>query len=189
MTHFAAHEQAGLKGTVTITNFVLSCKEAIDIDKMLSRGGFDSKTYRAAIARLKDLCQTEQTVVQNAVVQSGREVIARLLYGDTTYSGEINYGALGDSSTAVSDGQTTLVNEVFRKGLADRTRTNDSVTLDFYYSKSDTNGTYEEFALFIDGTATTDSGQMYNRLLTGGWSKSSSEAMTVSIQIDVNQAS
>src|SRR3977135_2805648 len=51
----------------------------------------------------------------NLVTTVGRNVLARLLAGDTTYSGQINYGALGSSSTAGSNADTQLGTEVYRK--------------------------------------------------------------------------
>jgi hypothetical protein len=115
-------------------------------------------------------------------------VFARILAGDTTYTGAINYGALGSGSTAVSSANTQLATEVKRKLYGTRTQTGAQANLDFYYSKSDTNGTYNEFGTFIDGTATVNTGQLYNRVLTGGWTKSASESMTVSLQVDINDA-
>jgi hypothetical protein len=54
-----------------------------------------------------------------------------------------------------------------------------------FYSKADTNGTYQEFGTFIDGSASANSGQLFTRMLTGGWTKTSSESMTVSAQYTI----
>jgi hypothetical protein len=40
--------------------------------------------------------------------------------------------------------------------------------------------------MFIDGDAAADSGQLFNHALTGGWTKTDTEAMTVSVQININ---
>lgn len=177
------------RGVFTFRNILIGeyNEEAKDIDRALRKADrMDSETYKGLLSRLNQICASKEMKVKNAVHLSGRSVLARLLAGDTTYSGEINYGALGSASTAISDTDTTLDTEVARKGVANVTRTDDSVTIDFYFSKADTNGTYEEFGTFIDGTSSADTGQMYNRVLTGGWTKSSSEAMTVSLQLDIS---
>ena len=134
------------------------------------------------------ICQIREKVFYNMVVLTGRSVFARLLVGDTTYTGAINYGCLGTATPTIADSDTQLGTEVFRKQVATKTRTNTTVNIDFYYSKADTNGTYNEFGMEIDGTATANTGQLFNHVLTGGWTKSSSESMTVSAQINNNNA-
>lgn len=179
----------GWKGKITFTNFFIDSDEAKAIDSFLKTAqNISEDLFLEKIKRLKAICFFNETVKYNNIVMSGRSVFARRLANDTTYTGIINYGALGSSSTAVSDSQTQLVAEVKRKPVAARSRTNDSVTVRFYYSKSDTSGTYEEFGTFIDGTVIANSGQMFNRALTGGWTKSSSESLTVTVQLDLNPA-
>lgn len=177
------------KGVVTFTNFLIEHPRAKEIDQELKHAHLISPLrYDSLLKELKDLCSVKKLVEHNMVVLTGRSVFARLLIADTTYTGAVNYGALGTASTAVTDADTVLDTEVARKGVARRVRTTDSVDFDFFYSQSDTDGTYEEFGMFIDGTATVDTGQLFNRLLTGGWTKTNTEAMTVSVQIDVNAA-
>jgi hypothetical protein len=182
-------ETKGIKGIVTFTNFELACAEALEIDRILQNAhDLIPSVYFELVRRLHDLCAVRTFQYQNLVVLTGRSVFARILAGDTTYTGAINYGALGSGSTAVSSANTQLATEVKRKLYGTRTQTGAQANLDFYYSKSDTNGTYNEFGTFIDGTATVNTGQLYNRVLTGGWTKSASESMTVSLQVDINDA-
>lgn len=180
------------RGKIVLTNYKIESKqaEAIQslIDLLVSMRAMPQWLFDLLERRLRSLCVTRETVFNNAVVLSGRSVFARLMIADTTYTGEIKWGAIGTSTTAVADNQTQLVAEVARKGIATRVRTDDSVALRFFFTKSDASGTFEEFASFIDGTSTANSGQMYNRALTGGWVKSSLEAMTVSLQLDLNAA-
>ena len=178
-----------IKGLVTLKSFLIECEEALALDTILRTSqNITPESYNTMIRRLEALCFVRQAQYQNLVVLTGRAVFARLLAGDTTYSGAINYGALGTGTTAVAAANTQLATEVARKVYASRTQSSAQTTIDFYYSKADTNGTYQEFGTFIDGTATANSGQMFNRVLTGGWTKSSAEAMTVSIQFDFNDA-
>ena len=184
-----ASEKSGIQGIVTFTKYKIVGKRAEEIDKELKTAtNISQARYNELVRELNELCEVTAVRKENLCVLSGRSIFARLLVGDTTYTGEINYGALGSNSTAVDASDTTLNTEVARKLYATRVRSGAQVTLDFYYSKSDTNGTYEEFGCFIDGSASADSGQLFNRLLTGGWTKSASEAMTVSVQININAA-
>lgn len=129
---------------------------------------------------------TKEKVIKNLITTRGRSVIAQRLANTTTYTGIINYGALGSSSTAVANGDTQLTAEVFRKVVASASYTNNVAFIDFFYSKADTNGTYQEFGTFIDGTGTANSGQIFTHALTGGWTKTSSESMTVSCQYTIS---
>ncbi len=175
------------KGLVTFTKFFIDCKEAEDIDAELKLAtDMPEEIYLQKINRLKHICKFKEHTFENQIVLSGRSVFSRILTNDLTYTGVINYGALGTSSTAVSDGQTILVAETKRKAVASYSRSTDSATIRFFYSKSDTNGTYQEFGTFIDGTSSSGTGQMFNRVLTGGWTKSSSESLTVTVQFDLN---
>jgi len=177
------------RGRVTFTSLEVVGEEAEKLEAMLSAAvNMPAEIFEKHLARLRELCTVREMTFENQIVLSGRSVFARRLANDTTYTGIINWGALGTSSTAISDAQTQLVAEVKRKGVATVARTDDSVTLRFFYSKSDTNGTYEEFGTFIDGTSASNSGQMFNRVLTGGWVKSALEALTVTVQFDLNAA-
>jgi len=182
--HQTIGEQSGIVGTLTFRNFLIRGNRAREIDRIL-RDSHDlsSEVWNALIAELRQLCQNREFKTNNLVVLTGRAVVARRLIGDLTYSGTIDYGALGTSATAVNAADTTLGAEVARKLFARRTRTNAQANFDFYYSQADTNGTYQEFGAFIDGTASANTGQLFNHLLTGGWTKTNTEAMTVSLQL------
>lgn len=174
-------------GIVTFETRKIVGVRAREIDRQLENAVLIPKRrYEMLIKELNSLCPVRRTVKCNLVVQSGRNVLAGILNGETTYTGIINYGALGTSATAVASGDTKLGAEVKRKQVATRTRSGSQINFDFYYSKSDTNGTYQEFGMFIDGTSTVDTGQLFNHLLTGGWTKSSSESLTASVQLDLN---
>jgi hypothetical protein len=119
----------------------------------------------------------------NLIVTVGRAVLANLLAGITTYSGAVNYGALGSSSTAVANTDTQLGTEVYRKLFASRSTDGNNVAyIDFLYAAADTNGTYQEFGNFIDGTASANTGQMFSHILTGGWTKTSAQTLFISCQ-------
>jgi len=123
----------------------------------------------------------EEGVILNAKMQhnliptSGFSVLTRLLTGDATYTGEMNYWALGSGSTAFTNASTQLNTEVGR-GLLDSTSFADNIAYaDAFIEAGDiADATYPEFAIFIDGGAGADTGQAWSLLITGGWVKSGS---------------
>src|SRR4051794_867693 len=169
-------EHSGIRGFITFQNFAIETPRAYQIDQLLASGTLSPKQYQKLLRELAQISTPRTFSLHNLVVLAGREVIARRLIGDTTYTGTINYGALGTDATAVNAADTTLGAEVSRKLFARRTRTNAQASFDFFHSQADTNGTYEEFGMFIDGTASADSGQLFNHALTGGWTKTNTEA-------------
>lgn len=144
------------------------------------------KIYKEMVAEMSRLFKVREYYLENLICLVGRSVIAQRLSNDTTYTGVINYGLLGTGSTAVNASDTTLETEVFRKITAPTSFTDNQAFIDFFYSKSDTNGTYNEFGTVIDGTASADTGQLFTHALTGGWVKSSNESMTIAVIYDIN---
>jgi hypothetical protein len=115
----------------------------------------------------------------------GRNVLARLLAGDTTYSGEINYIALGDGNTAFNNNSTQLNNEVFRKLVSDASHDDHIAYIDAFIESGDTpDGTYTEAGAFIDGTGSPDTGQPFS-LVVQNFVKSGS--MFISLKITLSQ--
>lgn len=181
-----------IKGRHLAQVFDMRAKRAIEIEREIQEHikrpwtATHRETYLSMVAELKRLFQVREYAVENLIATVGRAVIAQRLANDTTYTGIINYGALGSGSTTPANGDTTLTTEVFRKTVASASDTNNIAFIDFFYSKADTNGTYEEFGTFIDGTGSADTGQLFTHVLTGSWVKTSSESMTVSCQYTVN---
>lgn len=201
MKQTARAEQIPVIGIHTFRNYDTSSPEADLIEckiqnhikelpqwaPMESRGEFLAKMskHRKIYFELKQQLEkyfVREKVVTNLVVTVGRSVLAQRLSNITTYTGIINYGALGSGSTTPVNGDTQLQTEVFRKVVASASATANVSFIDFFYAKADTNGTYNEFGTFIDGSGSANSGQMFTHALTGGWTKSSSESMTVSAQ-------
>lgn len=111
----------------------------------------------------------------NIIPTTGRNVLARLLAGDTTYSGEIDWGAIGDGSPTFTNSSTQLDNEIYRTQADSQVFDNNIVYIDWFIAAGDVaDGTYTEFMASIDGSAAADSGQAWSLLETGGWVKSGS---------------
>ncbi len=183
-------ENLTIIGIHTFRNYDMRSEEAQGLECEIKshieqRSIWDQRGHRARYTELLEKLKkfmTAERVVKNLITTVGRSVVAQRLANVTTYTGVINYGALGSSSTAVANGDTQLTAEVFRKVTASTSYTTNTAFIDFFYSKADTNGTYAEFGTFIDGSGSANSGQIFTHALTGGWTKLSSESMTVSCQ-------
>lgn len=111
----------------------------------------------------------------NLIPTVGREVLARRLAGNTTYTGEVDWGAVGDGNTAFTNSSTQLNNEIYRSQADSQAFDENIAYIDWFIASGDTpDDTFEEFGAFIDGTGTADSGQAFSLLITGGWVKSGS---------------
>ena len=112
---------------------------------------------------------------KNLIPIVGRTVFARRAAGDFTYTGEIDWGALGSNNTTFSPSSTQLNTEVYRKQAASQAYDNNITYIDWFIASGDVaNQTFREFGAFIDGTGSANSGQAFSLLNTGGWVKSGS---------------
>jgi len=184
-------EKFYIPGRHLFSFYDMTSKKAQAIEKKIERhiaktkrGPKHREKYLELINQLRQFLNRE-FLVENIIVTAGRSVIAERLANDTTYTGIINYGALGTGITTPANSDTTLTTEVFRKVVASQSTTDATAFIDFFISKSDWSGTAEEFATFIDGTATVDTGQLFTHALTGGWTKTASESMTIACQYDI----
>lgn len=129
----------------------------------------------------------EMSEKHNIVVTSGRNVLARRLAGNTTYTGAINYGALGtQASPSIVNGATQLGVESYRKLASSLSYSANVAYADFFYAAADCNGTYTEFGNFIDGGAGANTGQLFSYIATGGWTKSAVQSLFVSCQYTIS---
>lgn len=142
--------------------------------------------YRSLIEEM-DLYKTREVVVYNLTTNVGLNNIARRLAGDTTYTGIINYTALGDDNTAPALGNTSLGNEVYRKAVSSQSFSGQTANIETFFTATETSGTYEEYGNFIDGTGTADSGLLFNRF-TQSVTKSATETLNVRSEITLSNA-
>lgn len=143
--------------------------------------------YRTFVERLESKFEKRQIVVENITTTVGRSVLAQRLGGDTTYTGTVNYTALGSDNTAPVVGDATLGTEVYRKALSSGTDSSNIAYLETFYTASETTGTYEEYGMFIDGTGSADTGQLFNRFVSS-ITKSGTETLNVQSIITFNDA-
>jgi len=137
------------------------------------------KEYRHFLRKLHNLCRVDETVVENITTTVGRTVNARRLSGNTTYTGIVNYTALGNDNTAAAVGDATLGNETYRKALSSGTFLANVAYLETFFTAAEVAGTFEEYGMFIDGGAGADTGQLFNRFTE---TKVKTAAQTLNVQ-------
>lgn len=143
--------------------------------------------YQYWISLLHKMFKSREFVIENITTTVGRSVLAQRLAGTTTYSGTVNYTALGNDNTAPAVGDATLGNETYRKALSSGTYSNNIAYIETFFTAAEVNGTFEEYGNFIDGTGSADTGQLFNRF-TSTVTKSSTETLNVQSIITFNDA-
>lgn len=143
--------------------------------------------YRYFIEYLHKIYLVRQVYVENVTTTVGRAVLAQRLGGDTTYTGTVNYGALGTDNSAPAVGDTTLGTETYRKALSSGTDSNNIAYLENFYTAAEVSGTFEEFGFFVDGSAGADTGQLFNRFTTSV-TKSATESLNVASTVTIADA-
>jgi len=99
----------------------------------------------------------------NLTPYSGLSVFTGRLAGITTYTGIINYFALGSGNTAFSTASVKLNTEVFRKLISSASSGDNLAYIDLFIDASDVaDQTFKEIGAFIDGSASVDSGQAFS---------------------------
>jgi hypothetical protein len=143
------------------------------------------KGYFCIIKTDKDGNEISRTKIQpNMVVDNtnnGFDLIMQRLYGDNTYSLNITYLEIGDGDTAPTLADTTLENSVARTAVATKQRIGTTIVFRFFFADGDlANGTYNEVSLWVDGSATIETGAMFTRALFGApYTKATGENTTI----------
>lgn len=122
--------------------------------------------YTGLLKELHKGFLANQITVENLTVTVGRSVLMQRLAGTVTYTGTVNYGALGTNSTAPAVSDTQLGTETYRKALSSGTYLSNVAYLENFYTASEVTGTFQEYGFFIDGTASANTGQMWNRFVS-----------------------
>lgn len=148
------------------------------------RGKITIRSYKAGT---KELLQ--EIVQSNLIMQSsgrGMDILVLRLIGDVTYTGVINYGAIGTGSTAVTTADTQLATESARTTVAysQDVGFNEALVQFFFTDSVLSNTTYREFGTFIDASGTVNSGRLFNRaLFTTPFVKTAGTDTTVEVDI------
>lgn len=117
------------------------------------------------------------------VANSGNGIYVLLdrLANITTNDGIVKYAELGDDNTAANVADTDLGNGLVRVAVTQYTRSGLNTDFRFFFPDATTpDDTYNEFGMFMDGSATLGSGELFNRLIFGsGLVKATGEDITV----------
>ena len=116
---------------------------------------------------------------------TGYNLILKRLYGDNTWSLNIKYLEIGTGSTTPAITDTALVSASARVLYATKEITSGSVKFRFFLPNGELpDGTYRELGLYVDGTATIDTGKMFTRALLGAdYTKDTNEDTTIEYEI------
>jgi hypothetical protein len=116
---------------------------------------------------------------------TGKDLIIDRLNSTNTYSLNINYADIGTGTNTPVDGNTTLQTVTARAPKANGTVSSNVLSLFFFWASADlANGSYNEFGMFVDGTATVSTGKIFNRVLFGTtYTKATNEDTTVQCNI------
>lgn len=145
-------------------------------------------TIRAYKAGTKEL--VTEIVQRNLVMEgtnTGKALLAQRLVGDNTYSCNVNYGAIGSGTNAPNASDTQLQTEVTRTIVANSQVLSNSIAkIQFFFADGLlANGSYTEFGMFIDGTASANSGQIFNRaLFSPAYTKVAGTDTTVEVDVE-----
>jgi hypothetical protein len=122
---------------------------------------------------------------KNIIPTSGRSaIINRLCNVSPTYTLLANYVALGSGTNTPANTDTTLQTEVYRNLVASRDEDNNIGYITGFFSATETDGTYREAGLFIDGTASADTGLLFSRVAIN-ITKSATESLTLDYSIEI----
>lgn len=122
------------------------------------------KEYRRAIVEFHRLFLVNQIVLHNKVVDRGTEMLARIISGDVTFTGVINYCALGTGIAAGAAADIQLGTEIFRKLKSSGTFASNQAFISTFFTATEVTGTIGEVGHFVDGTGSANSGRLFSRI-------------------------
>ena len=147
-------EASRIYGEMLVSVYDTTSKKANELEKQIEAliSGPRFKGYRdkylELTAKMKRLFLVREYKITNIIVTVGRATFAQRLANDTTYTGIINYGALGTDNTAVTNADTTLGTELARKLVTTISNVTNTVLILVFFGAAEENGTLTEFGLF-----------------------------------------
>jgi hypothetical protein len=124
--------------------------------------------YAARFLSAKDLRELGCRVWQghNIVPNVFKNELADLIAGNTiSYTLKANYVALGSNATTVANTDTQLGTETIRATFTNREAVTNVAYLDKYFDSFQVSGnTYREIGVFIDGSATVNTGLLLSHI-------------------------
>lgn len=123
----------------------------------------------------------------NIVPTVGRAAIANALTDPTPSPASllVNYVAVGTGTNVPANGDTKLQTETYRNAVASRTNANNIAYITGFFGATDVTGTLKEAGLFIEGTASADSGTILSHVAIN-ITKSNTETLTLDWTITIS---
>lgn len=158
---------------------MLMKKQFSKIENLKFRGDIHAKGIDPATGKI-----LWEDVRKNVVCLSGLNLIAQNLAGINSVGRDnflkITHCAVGTGTATATTNDTKLQTEVYRN-VPTHSNSGNQVSLTCYFDQTEPTGTWTEFGVFIQGTATADSGYIFNHLSGLNWVKTG----TTEIQVDV----
>lgn len=180
-------EKASLKGvyTLTLAHIETAAQRALEAKiRALREAG---KEIGDMVRLLNSMCRTEKMVIENLLPTVGRTAIAQHLsaVSPTPSSLLVNYGAVGTGTNAAANGDTTLQTETFRNAIASRTNANNVAYITIFLATTDVTGTLREVGLFINGSASANTGTLFSRAIINR-TKTSIQTLTIDHTVTIS---
>lgn len=173
-------ETSGIKGYYVLTLADVSSPEARAMqDRIVDlRDNGDKVGAMNLLREFNDRFMVSREEVHNLVPTVGRTMQAARLAGTTTLTGVVNKVALGTSSATPVNADTQLGTEVYRNTLLSATYASNIAYLTGFFTAAECNGTYSEVGLFVDGTASANTGTLFSHALAS-ITKSAIQTLTI----------
>lgn len=173
-------EEMKPKGRYVLTLANVDSPEAKEWERRAAaaRDRGDKMAAMGWMRRINQKYGCEKITVENLVPIVGRAVLTARLAGTLTYTGTVNKAALGTGSATPANSDTQLTTESYRNNIASATYADNIAYLTAFYTAAECNGTYAEVGLFIDGTASANTGQMFSHALISV-TKSAIQTLTI----------
>ena len=183
-------QSIGVRGVYIFTKAKIETAEQWALHDKIKTLRNLGKDYMSLVRELNRICKTEITVVENIVPTVGRALLANNLTNvSPTDDPRINFTSLGTGDTAVSNSDTQLITETFRKATASATNADNVAFVTAFYDATEVTGTFKEAGLHSNGTASANSGVLFSRVLLNaptGIVKSSTETLTIDYTLTIS---
>lgn len=175
-----SEEKLGISGKYIVTISDTSSRAAKWMETRIANLRDDGRNVEALamLQRFNKRFMVSQQVVHNLVPTVGRTMLAARVAGTTTYTGVVNKVALGSGSTTPANSDTQLTTETYRNTILSATYASNIAYLTGFFTAAETSGTYAEVGLFVDGTASADTGQLFSHALAS-ITKSAIQTLTI----------
>jgi len=135
----------------------------------------------AATGRLK-----KSYTIHNVTCDRGKNVQVLRFGNNLTYTGVINYMAVGTGAATPTSTDTQLVTELARTTISSAVApTSNVATIEYFFNSASGNGTLTEAGAFMDGTASANSGRMFDHVTLPSIVKTTADTLTITLVVTI----